>query len=127
MARHPPLQHGPPQHLPIPPVRPTTNITSAICQNAVSAPTAASGIPPIAHAAIIRVRYRRGRRTDAVAKDPIAPPAPKNARMKPKVRASPPSWSATANGNSTSIGPMNRNTQTTANSSVHLSHGVRAV
>ena len=64
-------------------------------------------------------------RIDATAKDPMAPPMPKPASANANAPAPPPVWSFTANGSSTSIGPMMTNTSTVANTSVAKSQRVR--
>ena len=43
------------------------------------------------------------------------------------MRESPPSWSRTTNGSSTSMGPIRNSTEMQAHSRVHSSQGVRTV
>jgi hypothetical protein len=63
---------------------------------------------------------------EATASDPTAPPTPKPASASAYAPAPPPVWSLTANGSSTSIGPMMRNTRTIENASVANSQRVRS-
>ena len=56
------------------------------------------------------MRYRRGSRNDDTTSDPIAPPSPNAPSTSAKLLAPPPVWSRTANGRSTSIGPISTST-----------------
>ena len=66
-------------------------------------------------------------RTDATVSDPTAPPTPNAASASANAPAPPPVWSFTANGSSTSIGPMMRNTRMIENTSVANSQRVRSM
>ena len=90
-------------------------------------PTAASGRLPAPQDTSITVRYRRGSLNDAVTSEAAALPTPITASRKPNMLESPPSWSRTTKGRSTSIGPIRNSTEMQAHSSVQSSHGVRTV
>ena len=105
---------------------PTMKSATTMTHSHDVSPMIASGTQPTPHARIMSVRYRRGIRSDATVSEPTAPPSPNAPSASANAPAPPPVWSFTANGSSTSIGPMMRKTRMIENTSVANSHRVRS-